>query len=632
MKRSSATIPAIQSLMENLSIRLFVAFLGAGILLVARIYRAAVPEQAIVASFFELIAALMVAIPVFFLGIKGLRLGNRQYVAEQLVSLAVLAALATGDFPTATLVPLFLLLGHVFEERSILGARRAIAGLSSLTSLKATIIEQDGTREIAAEDLTPDDVISVKPGDAFPADGRIQSGFSTVDQSPVTGESAPQDIEPGDEVFAGSINMSGVLTVIVTKVGNQTALGRVRTLLEEASLSKPPVIQMMQKYAALYLPAVLTLAVGVFLLTRTLDRAISVLVISCPCAFVLAGPAAIVAALAVASRHGILIKGASFLERMAEVDTVILDKTGTATLGQLAVDGIVGMNGVKNREILTYAAVAASGSHHPVATAILQSARAQGIDLQTGHNAKEFPGRGTEVETDFGLVRMGREEWLRDCGLEFDENSASDHVGPITWIAKDNDVLGAVLLSDRARPEVKEAIRDLRALGVNHISLVTGDRKRVAQNMATSLEVDEVQWELLPEEKLSTVRAVRQSGKTVMVVGDGVNDALALAAGDVGVAMGAAGVQVAIESADVALMHNDLRALPAAVQLSRETRSTININVLIGGGYSVLMLSFAALGIINPVSAALLHNLGSFFVLVHSSRLLHHRSRHLPAQ
>lgn len=629
MKKQAVTLSTTRALLENVNIRLNLAFLGAGLLLIARIYRALAPSQVDVAPIAEAIAALLVATPVFYLAIKGLFAGGKLYVAEQLVSLAVLAAIAQGEFAAATLVPLFLLLGHVVEERSILGARRAISRLASLTSTRATLVEDDVTREVEAEALKPDDLVLVKPGDTFPADGTVSLGFSAVDQSPVTGESIPQDVGPGDEVFACTINMSGVLKVKITKVGNDTALGRVVALLEEASLSKPPVVQMMQKYASLYLPTVLSLALGVFLLTRTLDRAISVLVISCPCAFVLAGPAAIVAALAVASRHGILIKGARFLERMAEVNSLILDKTGTATLGQLVVTGLAPSEHVTAQELLHAAATGSSSSRHPVAKAISAAASQRGIEPATIISSTEFPGLGTEAMTADCLIRLGRRTWLESLGMTIMSTTSVDHDGSVTWVAQEEHVLGAIMLSDQARPEVASALRDLRNMGIDRVSMVTGDRKQVAEPLAHSLGIDTVRWELLPEDKLEVVKEERDKGYTVMVVGDGVNDALALAAGDVGVAMGAAGVQVAIESADVALMHNNLRALPTAVELSRKTRSTINMNVLLGGGYSVLMLTLAALGIINPIGAALLHNLGSLFVIINSSRLLRFDSPHL---
>lgn len=613
---------------SSLEIRLGLALAGAGLLGVARIYRALAPEQIEVAALAEAVAALMVGIPIIYLGIVGLLRGGRAFVAEQLVALVVLAAVAQGDFVAATLVPLFLLLGHVFEERSILGARRAIAGLADLTSAKATVVEGSATRVVDADSLKPGDMILVRPGEAFPADGTVTSGVSAVDQSPVTGESVPQDVEVGSETFAGSINLSGALRVEVTRVGEDTALGKVSKLLEEASLSKPPVVQMMQKYASLYLPAVLSIALGVLLLTRSIDRAISVLIISCPCAFVLAGPAAIVASMAVASRHGILIKGARFLERMAEVDSLILDKTGTVTLGQLAVTNLSPSPGISTDQLLQAAITGSSESRHPVSVAIAEAARSRGFEPDGLESTTEFPGKGIEAVSDNGTIRLGRKSWFEELGLPVPSDVSSDYSRSVTWVAAGDLILGAVLLSDRPRPEVMSALSQLRTLGIARVSMVTGDRKAVAAPLADSLNLNHVQWELLPEDKLRVVTREREEGHTVMVVGDGVNDALALAAGDVGVAMGAAGCQIAIESSDVALMHNDLRALATAVDLSRHTRRTINWNVVIGAGYSIFMLSLAVSGLVSPVAAAALHNLGSVFVLVNSARLLGHTNRH----
>jgi heavy metal translocating P-type ATPase len=608
------------------SLEVLSALLGGGLLVVSFLFRWTFPEQPLIGDIAAALAALCVAAPIFAFALVDLLKGEGRYVMEQLVAIAVLATMASGDYTTATLVPLFMLVGHLLEERSILGAREAIRGLRRFVTGTATVLRDGKEQEVPSTDLHPGDMLVVRPGESFPADGIVRQGRSSVDQSSVTGESLPIDVEEESRIFAGTLNMSGLLKVEVTVVGEKTTLGRVVELLQSAQQSKAPVIKVMERYARHYLPLLLVLASVVLFITGDIRRAITVLIVSCPCAFVLSSPAAMVAALAVASRFGILVKSARFLERLVEVDDLVLDKTGTLTLGELDICAIQPGDGVNPDGLIRTATRGACGSRHPISQAICREARKRGIeipgDMGTGNavEVKEHHGLGMEVRSAGCVTRIGRREWLQSLGHEIPREI--EHDGPVVWVAQDTRILGAFLLADMPRPEVEEALARLKDLGIARTVMLTGDRREAALPMGKKLGLDETLPELLPEQKLEVVEEEKKKGHTVAVVGDGVNDALALAAGDVGVAMGAMGCDVALQSADVVLMTNDLRRLATAFQLSSRTRATINVNVFVGAGFSILMLALAAFGVLSPLSGALLHNLGAVFVVLNSARLL----------
>jgi len=598
------------------------AMLAVGLLVVAFFFQwFGDPAQRPIVEVFKAVAALIVSAPTFAVALRGVVTGSADDVLEQLVALAVLAALASGEFTTAALVPLILNVGHFLEQRSALGAQAAIEGLRTLHGRTATLLTPQGEREVTPEQLRLDDVVVVWPGDVVPADGVVRQGTSAVDQSSITGESLAEEVSPGMHLFAGSVNLTGMLEVTVTGVGEQTALGRVLQLLRSAEQSKTPVVRLLERYASYYVPAMLLAAAVLLFVTRDMSRAVALLVVACPGTFVLAGPTAMIAALAAAARLGILVKNTKFLEVLADVDTVVLDKTGTVTLGHLEVVALSPCENVADDELLRAANLCAIGSRHPVSRAVVRAATKAGLAAeQHPGSLEETPGRGVVAKTSEGNYLLGRGDWMRERGLAVPENP--EHAGAVVWVAKNDLVLGCLLLADLPRPEAAQAVSELRELGLDQVILLTGDRRQAAEQIAQLLHIERVVAEVLPEQKLQTVQAEKAAGRRVMVVGDGVNDALALASGDVGVAMGAMGSDVALKSADVALMANDLARLPLAIRLSRQTRATINQNLLIGAGSSVFMLSLAALDIVSPIVGAVLHNAGEIYVLVNSARLL----------
>ena len=586
------------------------------------------PESANVAELIKAIAACVVAIPIFISAIRGMLRQDPNSFSDQLVSLATLAAMVMGNFTTATLIPMIMHVGHFLEERSILGAQAAIEGLRTLHARTAYLLTESGEKEVDPTELKPGDVFVVRPGDTIPADGEIVEGISAVDQSSITGESNPEDLSPGDPVYAATINLSGFLKVKVTRAGEDTTLGKVVDLLREAEQSKTPVLKLIERYAAYYVPIILIIAAVVLFVTRDMTRAVTVLVVGCPGALILAGPTAMVAALAAASRLGILIKNTRFLESLADVDTVVLDKTGTVTIGRLELSAIQPVADANETDILAQASVCAIASRHPVSRAIALASEQRDVEPEDlDATVSEQSGKGMQADFDGGRLLLGRREWLVEEGFDAPENP--EHLGSIVWLGRETrvgqpskQVLGCFLLADSPRPEAKEALRELRRIGLRRSVLLTGDRKAVAKRIGAALEMDEVIAEVLPEQKLETVHRERDANRSVMMVGDGVNDALALASGDVGVALGAVASDVALQSADIALMSNDLRRLPQAVELARGTRSAIHENVLIGAGASIALVSLASSGAIGPLLGVILHNLGELFVIINSARLL----------
>ena len=595
-------------------------FIGGGLLAVGSAWGFFFPSQASVGAIVQLLAVGIVSWPIFKQAALGFAAKDPGSYTEQLVALAILAAVVIGDFITAGMVPLLMEVGHLLEERSVMGARAAIEGIQKLQARQATLLEDGKERSVQPEELKIGDTIVIRPGETIPADAVVLQGLSSVDQAYVTGESMHEDVGPGSPVFAGTINLDGFLRAEVKGVGNDTALGRVIALLQEAEGSKAPITRLLERYAAAYLPIVLAIAGIVLFTTGQVDRAIAVLVVACPCALVLSGPVAMVAALAVASRWGILIKGSSFLERVSEVDTVVLDKTGTVTLGTLSVLSVNPMEGVTEAELLEVAGSCGHGSLHPVSRATVAAALAAEIEPMAPVSLREEAGKGVEAETENGVLRLGRATWLAELGLRVEP--AETTTGIAVHIARGEKVLGWLEMADTPRPEAAEALRGLRALGAKRLVLLTGDREHVAAKVADQLGFDAYEAEVLPERKAELVAEEQAKGRRVMMVGDGVNDALALHGADVGVAVGAVINEVALGGADIALMGNNLNRLPQMVDLANRTRNAINLNVFVGGGFSILMLTAAAGGLINPMVGALLHNGGAIFVVMNSARLL----------
>ena len=577
-----------------------------------------------VAQLSALIGASILGWPILVVAFKDLLKGRLSI--NELVALGVLATAADGRFQEAGIIAFFMLLGEIIETRTAAGARASIQSLVKLTPTKARRLRAGKEDEVTVGELTVGDLIRIRPGDNIAADGVIESGQGSINQANITGESLPVDKAVGEVVFAGTINLNGLLEVRVTKAGTDTTLGRVRELILAAEKTKLPFMRIIDQYMGYYTPLVLVIAALVWFFTLELDRVITILIGACPCAFILATPTAMVAALSAAARLGILVKNIADLEAAARITAFVFDKTGTLTTGKLVVSRLNPLDDVQPADLLHAAASAEQYSNHPTARAITALANEAAVPLAEVKDFKETAGKGVAGTVDGTRIIVGRATWLKDNGIASDFLKSVDldeTAGfSLLFVARNGRCIGWIGLQDQTRSEAAEAIKDLHEAGIRRIAMVSGDRKPVAERVAAEIGIPEVVAECLPQDKVEFVRQAKAKGYRVAVIGDGVNDAPALAAGDISIAMGAAGSEVAINSATIALMNNDLRRLPFLIKLSRMARSVINQNFLFGILFVVLVMIGGAIGRIHPIMAAILHNVGALFVVFNSARLV----------
>ncbi len=572
-----------------------------------------------------LLGALMLCLPIFIAAVRDL-LQGKVYMNE-LVALALIAAMAHGDYRMAGAVAFFMLVTITIERRTARGAEASIEAIVRLTPRQARRLVDGKEERVDALELAVDDVVRVRPGENFPADGTIVNGSSTVNQASITGESLPVDKGVDQEVYAGTQNLTGLVEVRVTRVGTDTTLGKVKDLIVAAEKSRLPIMRMVDRYVGYYTPTILMTAALVWFFTKDLNRVIAVLVMSCPCALVIATPSAVIAAIAAASRLGILIKDVSHIELAAKVRAIVFDKTGTLTTGDLEVARLQPAPGVELSELLRTATTTEYHSNHPAAQAMKRLAQEAGIDWQDPEEYEEVAGRGVKATFEGQVCRVGRESWLRECGLDTEGtheglDSEEAQAMSIVFVAREDTVLGWIGLRDAIRPATPEAVSQLKEMGVKHCCMVTGDNETVAKLVAGKVGIAEVRAGCLPQEKAVFVEELKKEGYLVAVVGDGVNDGPALAAGNIGIAMGAIGSDVAVQSASVALMNNDLRRIPFFIGLARRTRLFMNQNLAMGLAFIALGLYFSSAGYITPVAAALLHSVSTLFILFNSARLV----------
>ena len=605
---------------------LFILGILVGGVLVVNSYLAAwIFEDAFYSDALALAGAVLLAIPILVHAVRHLSHGHMHM--DELVALAVIAALAASDYKAAATVAFFLLLANLIETRTALGARASIESLVRLTPTKAHRMSAGGAEEeVDPRELRPGDVVRVRPGDNIPADGEVVSGQSSVNQAHVTGESLPVDKAVGDEVFSGTNNLAGAIDVKVTRAGEDTTLGKVKKLILAAEGTRIPIMRLIDRYAAWYTPTILMLTGTVLLFTADMDRAVTMLIVACPCALILAVPTAMVAALSCAARLGIYVKDVSNIEMAKDLSAFVFDKTGTLTTGQLSVTRMMPAPGVDGAELLAAAASAEHLSRHPVARAVVAVAEKARVPIEDPKDFQELSGRGVRAHVDGQTVLVGRRSWLEGAGVGFEAMAGEEFTEPeglsTLYVSRDGVLLGWIGLEDRTREEARQAMNELGEMGIRQRVMVTGDRWSVARRVAREMGCTEVQAEVLPADKLELVAALKEQGHRVAVVGDGVNDAPALAAGDLSIAMGAAGSDVAINSATVVLMNNDLRRLPFLVRLSRKAIRVVHQNLLFGVTFIIAFEVLAGLGWIRPVVGAVLHVLGATFVIFNSARIV----------
>ena len=623
MTAQSAAAPSLLSSAEQrrAARQLTLAMLALGLLALGLIWRWLAPEQTGVSQLLLGFASLLVAVPVMRSAWYSLRYPSLHGITDQLIALAMLGAWATGDLLTAALLPIIMIFGHVLEERSVIGSQEAIHALGKLTRSHARKIQADGSIiEVDNGTLKAGDRVEVRAGDRVPADGRVLSGQASLDTASITGESVPMEAGVGMSVFGGAINLDGLLRIEVTRTGHESTLGKVIALMQNAERSKPPITRLLERYAGSYMVLVLLLAAVTWFITNNAQAMLAVLVAACPCALVLSAPATAIAGVAVAARHGILIRSSAFLEELADLTSLVVDKTGTLTFGTLRLQSID--SPLEDRShVLTLAASLGSASSHPVSRALAGLVAQDHFLLLT--DIHERQGLGVVAMTGQGEAALGRPELFAQLGIS--TTAVPDHDGPIAGLALNGDFLAWLLLADSVKPEAQFALSELRELGLGRQLLLTGDRHSVAQTLARDVGISDVEAQALPEDKLNRVLKEINSGFRPMVVGDGINDSLALKAGVVGVAMGAGGADIALASADIVLIGSDLRRLGTCVRLSRQCRQTLQVNVIIGLGWTLAIVAFAAfgwLGAAGAMIAALLHNISTLLVLGNAGRLL----------
>ncbi len=546
---------------------------------------------------------------------------HRQITSHMLMSLGVIAALAVGQWATAMVVVCFMYVGEYVEAFTTERARRAVKNLTALAPQTARV-ERDGQEiEMPIANVLVGDTVVVRPGEKIPVDGQVIDGQATVNQSAITGESMPVEVSVGANVFAATIAQLGSLRVRATHIGADTTFGHIIKLVEEAEANRADVQRFADKFTAYYLPIVAGIAALTFLISRNPLATAAVLVVACSCSIALATPIAMLASVGAAAQRGLLIKGGKYLEALARADVVLLDKTGTLTLGKPEITDVVSLNGIGEMELLTLAASAERDSEHPIAQAVRALAKEKNLALVAPREFQAIPGMGIRAQVNDKQIAIGNARLIPDARAAENARNLEAEGKTLLYIAVQEELVGVLAASDTLRPEVPDALKQLRALGVKKIELLTGDNERTASALAQQLSVA-YRANLLPQDKIAIVREYQKQNHTVVMVGDGVNDAPALAQANVGIAMGAAGTDIALEAAHVALMRDDWNLVPIVFCIARRTMRVVKTNLAFTAIYNTVGLTLAAFGLLPPILAAAAQSLPDLGILANSSRLL----------
>lgn len=568
------------------------------------------------------VCVVICGIPLLYLAIWRIihNKGISKISSALLISMAMIAAIFIGDLFAAGEVAFIMEIGALLEDMTTERAKKGLKKLISLAPEKARLIKNGAESSVAIEKVAIGDVIRVLSGETIPVDGKIVSGETSVDQSVMTGESLPVDKAVGDTVFSGTINLYGSIDFETTKVGKDSSLQKLIRTVEDADKNQAPTQRIADKWASWLVPVALLIAVAAYLITKDIVRAVTVMVVFCPCALVLATPTAIIAAIGQATKYGVIIKSGEALEKMGKVDTIAFDKTGTLTYGKLEVTDIIPFGEVSMDELLTLAASAESRSEHPLAKAIVEKSKRSELSLAEIKDFKMTAGKGISASVNGTTYSLGNEGFIAGsgCAIHKEVSVTLDKLrseGKASVIVSDGEkIVGIIALSDVLRPEAAEMVGRLKDMGTRLV-LLTGDNRKTAEYFAGKVGISEVRADLLPEQKVENVEVLKNEGKVCMI-GDGVNDAPALKIADVGVAMGAMGSDVAVEAADVALMTDDITRLPYLKWLSNTTVKTIKGAITLSMCINFVAITLSVLGILTPTTGALVHNAGSCFVVL----------------
>jgi len=570
------------------------------------------------------ITVLISGLPLLYLAI--FRLINNKGISKissaLLITIAMIAAILIGDLFAAGEVAFIMALGEILEDITGDRAKKGLKKLINLSPVTGRKITGSKEEIINAEDIKKDDIIRILPGETVPVDGIILNGETSIDQSVMTGESLPVDKTVGDNVFSGTLNRFGTIDIKATKVGSDSSLQKLIRMVKEAENKKAPMARTADKAASFLVPLALIIAVITGIVTQDIIRAVTVLVVFCPCALVLATPTAIMAAIGQATKHGVIIKSGEALEKMGKADTIAFDKTGTLTYGKLDVSDIISFsNDISENELLCLAASGEAKSEHPIGKAITDYAKKNNLELLETKNFKMSAGLGIFAESDGKKLLCGNEKLLNKYGINITEKVRETieklrNQGKATvLIAKDDEFIGIIALSDILRNESAQVIKSLKGMGINPV-LLTGDNSVTAKHLCETVGINDIKAELMPEEKMESIIALQKENKTVCMIGDGVNDAPALKTADIGIAMGSIGSDIAVESADIAFISDDLQGLPYLKKLSVATVKTIKFSITLSMVINILAVLLSVMGVLNPTTGALVHNAGSCFVVL----------------
>jgi len=573
-----------------------------------------------------LIAALVGGAPIVVAGVSALV--HRNLDVDFLASIAIVAAILIGQYLAAAVVVLMLTGGEILEDYTARRTSRAIEKLVESAPKVARVRRNGEIAEIPIQEVREEDIILVKPGEKIPVDGVVINGHASVNQAPITGESIAVEKENGKQVLAGTIVELGALEIKVTKVGEDTTFARIVKLVREGQENRAPIEKIADRYARWFAPAILAIATLAYVASRNVIVAVSTLVIACPCALTLATPIAVVASIGNAARKGILIRGGAALQTAGGVDAVVLDKTGTITLGKPIVMEVTGFDGKSEVEVIKLAAVAEKYSEHHLSKAILEKSHELGIAVADPTDFEVMRGYGVKSHLQNIEILVGNEKLLKIVGIELTDQTKNflkkqDTLGrTVIFVCENRSIIGLISIADVPRNEVAETISNLQDIGIKRVVMLTGDNFATASSIAKQVGIKEVESGVLPEQKVDYIRKLKGQGRKVLMVGDGINDAPALATADVGMAMGKIGTDVAIETADIVLMSDDLAKVSKAISLARKTLFMIKQNILLAMVVNVLGIVFALHGDVNPIIAAAIHEGNALFVALNSTRLI----------
>lgn len=548
-------------------------------------------------------------------------LGQKTIIAQTVMSLGVFGALIIGEWITALIIVFFMRVGDAIESYTTNRARSSVKNLTAMIPRTACIIKEGEEKVIPIEDVRVGDIVIIRPGETVPVDGVVRSGQAAVDQSSVTGEALPADVYQGSHVYAATVIRQGSVQVGTTRVGDDTTFGHVVRMVEEAEANRSEIQSFADKFSGYFLPLVLLAAALTYIISRDPLATVAVLVVSCSCAIALATPIAMLASIGAAAKHGLLIKGGKYIEALARADVLLIDKTGTVTFGEPSITDIRPINGFTADELLRMTASVEAYSEHALAEAVIQTARDQNIDLEEITDFSSTPGGGVQANYQGSTVRVGNEQFIASEGdipsLEFLETPGKTRL----LVSHDGLLVGVIAASDTMRPEVPKALEAIKGLGVDQMMLLTGDNQETADSLAAQLNIP-YRANMLPEDKIKIVEQYQSRGLYVVMVGDGVNDAPALAQADVGIAMGVAGSDIAIETAHIALMREDWSLIPQLFKIANRTMGVVKMNLAFTGVFNFLGITLAAFGILPPVLAAAAQSIPDIAILTNSSRLL----------